>query len=412
MGSNLPSSGGVCHPRILKAYNDSEFTDLTITCGPLTFEVHRVVVAGGSACDFFAKALSFAGKETEEKNIHLPDDDPDMIRRLITYLYLGDYDPCNGHLIRTLNKVKQYESTTAAASAYHSRKGTFGNTESSKSCACLTPYTNNVEQPMAQPEAKAKPAGLSASKAPLAIEVARPLTIHATMYALADKYQVDGLGQLAKDKFESCLYHHANSEDFVDAVQIAYSSTPETNRGLRDVVVKAFRVHFQIKIEDVLGLEDKLDSIDELSFLLIKSWPNKMEQAKPVPTAPSVAVTNPGAPTPATANTRTTSVFGASTVNPVNFGRPISASNTRTASLFGSSSAGTSAVTGGGTTATASGNGTTSALFGGSTSSSPQPALVVSPFSSAPPHAASGFGSGVPGAAQESPRFHGFGGTR
>lgn len=108
-----------------------------------------------------------------------------------------------------------------------------------------------------------------------AAEVTNPLTIHATMYALADKYQVSGLGQIAKDKFESCLFHHIHSEDFVSAVQIVYTSTPDSNRGLRDLVIKAFLDHFHVDVLKIPGLEAKLDTIDELSIQLIKSWPVK-----------------------------------------------------------------------------------------------------------------------------------------
>jgi len=86
-------------------------------------------------------------------------------------------------------------------------------------------------------------------KADDAIEVANPLTIHAKMYALGDKYQVEGLCDLAKRKFETCLSEHAHSEDFIEAVQIAYSTTPDSNRGLRDAVISAFRTEFKTDIK-------------------------------------------------------------------------------------------------------------------------------------------------------------------
>jgi hypothetical protein len=209
-----------------------------------------------------------------------------MIRRLIAYLYLGNYEPCNEGSIASFGNIKQHVSTTIAAPAYHRRKGGVGSLEGSEySCACLAPNTTQLDQPKSETwrglidPALEKPGN--------SIEVNNPLTIHATMYALADKYHVDGLSDVAKAKFESCLYHHVNSEDFVTAVQIAYSSTPDSNRGLRDAVVNAFLVHFQVKIKEVPGLEAKLDTIDELSFLLIKSWPNKTlpkktKKSKPV----------------------------------------------------------------------------------------------------------------------------------
>lgn len=223
-----------------------------------------------------------AGKESSEKCIDLPEDDPEMIRRLIAYLYLGDYDPCDGARLAAIEDITQHESTTAAATFYHARYRTgslfSGGPAASASCACLALAAKEARQPVREPEPKDQPANYTLVPKPASgIEVANPLTIHATMYALADKYQVDGLSSLAKEKFYSCLHHHVNSEDFVAAVQIAYGATPESNRGLRDMVVKAFLTHFKVDVTKIPGFEAKLESIDELSFLLIKAWPVKTE---------------------------------------------------------------------------------------------------------------------------------------
>ena len=204
-----------------------------------------------------------------------------MIRRLITYLYVGNYDPCTEGALTAFNDIKQHEPTTPPASAYHVRYHKGGLFGSADFCACLMPNPKLIKQPVSELKLENKPADYKAvEKLANGLEVLNPLTIHATMYALADKYQVDGLGKLAKDKFEACLHHHSNSEDFVAAVQIAYGSTPETNRGLRDAVVKAFSMYFKVNISEIPGAEAKLETIDELSFLLIKSWPLKTKPQK------------------------------------------------------------------------------------------------------------------------------------
>ncbi|KAH3953670.1 hypothetical protein HBI25_106540 [Parastagonospora nodorum] len=263
-----------CPPTILKAYKNGEFTDLTIICGSLAFKVHAVVVC--TACDFFLKSLKFAaGKEAESKCINLPEDDPEMIRRLIAYLYLGDYDPNSGMSLAQFGAIAQHESTSATNPTHHYRRGAFG-VSVTDPCACLAPNAKNTEQPVAK-ETDSQQDYKVYEKTANAVEVANPLTIHASMYALGDKYQVEGLSSLAKEKFECCLHHHAQTEDFIAAVQIAYSTTPDSNRGLRNSVMEAFRTHFQTDIASIPGAEAKLDSIDELSFLLIKSWPQKIE---------------------------------------------------------------------------------------------------------------------------------------
>lgn len=271
---------------------NGNYTDLTVTCGPLVFKVHAVVVC--SSCEFFRKSLRFAvGKEAEENLIDLPEDDPEIIRRLIAYLYLGDYDPNNGMDLSKFATIPQYESTAAANPTHHYRRGAFG-VSVTDPCACLAPNTNHMQQPVANTEAAASRSDQKLyEKTAYAMEVAEPLTIHASMYALGDKYQVEGLSQLAKEKFESCLHHHAHSVDFISAVQIAYSTTPDSNRELRDTVMDAFRKHFMTDVASIPGAEAKLDSIDELSFLLIKSWPSKVAPTKMEgkPSASTIATT-------------------------------------------------------------------------------------------------------------------------
>jgi hypothetical protein len=245
--------------------------------------------------------LKFAvGKEAEQRCIALPEDDPEMIRRLIAYLYLGDYDPNNGMALAQFGAIAQHESTSTANPTHHYRRGAFG-VSVTDPCACLAPNAKHADQPVAKNTDSQKDYKVY-EKTANAVEVANPLTIHASMYALGDKYQVDGLSQLAKEKFESCLHHHAHSEDLITAVQIAYSTTPDSNRGLRDSVMDAFRVHFKTDVASIPGAEAKLDTIDELSFLLIKSWPAKTENKKPAaPLFSSTIGSNVfGTPEPAT----------------------------------------------------------------------------------------------------------------
>ncbi|KAF2822990.1 hypothetical protein CC86DRAFT_74538 [Ophiobolus disseminans] len=276
---------GACPAAIVRSYKNGDFTDLTITCGPLTFNVHILVVCSSS--DFFRKSVMFPGKESEKKCIDLPEDDPEMIRRLVSFLYLGDYDPSVEMDMSSFDSIKQHQSTTVATPTYHPRKGASGGSVFAPlQCACLSPTMNNIVQPMAKVNVDSK-RYIAVVKDPNTMQVLNPLTIHASMYALGDKYHVEGLSQLAKTKFESCIQDHAHSEDFITAVQTVYSTTPDSNRRLRDVVVTAFRTEFKTDIKQIPGAEAKLDCIDELSFLLIKSWPTKVE-------SPNLAQTNSG----------------------------------------------------------------------------------------------------------------------
>ncbi len=70
---------------------------------------------------------------------------------------------------------------------------------------------------------------------------ATPLTFHATMYSMAEKYEIRALKLLAKEKFERALKHTRNwsYDGLFDAIPLIYSATPEQDRGLRDLVVAA-----------------------------------------------------------------------------------------------------------------------------------------------------------------------------
>ncbi|EAT89735.2 hypothetical protein SNOG_03004 [Parastagonospora nodorum SN15] len=80
------------------------------------------------------------------------------------------------------------------------------------------------------------------SEPELAMQSAHLVT-HAKVYAIAEKYGIAGLKVIAQQKFVQELDLHLDSPDFPEACQEAYESTFHTDRGLRDVIVQAFRAN-------------------------------------------------------------------------------------------------------------------------------------------------------------------------
>jgi hypothetical protein len=72
-----------------------------------------------------------------------------------------------------------------------------------------------------------------------------PTTYHETLQLLTrhHRYEIAGLKALARQKFAQELDLHLNDPDFPEACQEAYESTFHTDRGLRDVIVQAFRAN-------------------------------------------------------------------------------------------------------------------------------------------------------------------------
>lgn len=69
---------------------------------------------------------------------------------------------------------------------------------------------------------------------------------------------VDGLKALAMEKFEKATASDLNKDDFLDAAREAYTSTIDSDRGLRDIVVKVFHAH-------KLSLLDKEEAVQLLT---------------------------------------------------------------------------------------------------------------------------------------------------
>lgn len=69
------------------------------------------------------------------------------------------------------------------------------------------------------------------------------LVLHARIYAVAEQYMVDGLKALALEKFAGAAENRWSTHDFLEAAREAYALTPDSDRGLRNIVVKVFQTH-------------------------------------------------------------------------------------------------------------------------------------------------------------------------
>ncbi|KAH7308609.1 hypothetical protein B0I35DRAFT_464184 [Stachybotrys elegans] len=172
-----------------KLFIGGSYSDLVIKCGSDEHHVHRAIICPRST--FFAAACNGAFKESNTGVICLEEDDPQTVELMLYYLYHLDYP-------------KQKE----------------------------TP-------PPVTPSAKSTQLIPACSKS-------TGLTLHAKIYAIAEKYDIQGLKTLALRKFKQgsffCWvnldYLQANAEDFLQAVTEVYTSTIDSDRGMRDVVVK------------------------------------------------------------------------------------------------------------------------------------------------------------------------------
>ncbi|KAJ6197807.1 hypothetical protein J3E72DRAFT_395355 [Bipolaris maydis] len=177
----------------------SAYSDFKITCGSDTYKVHKVIVCNRAG--FFARAVSFGGRETKSGILDLPEDEPETVKLLIQYLYEGEYEP-------QLPPAAESLSTTAI----------------------YTPVKR----------------GKSSSKKPDYHLVFPHTCSYDKMYEMAEKYEVISLKELAKEKFNRGYNRFWNTLDFHIAASHAFSTTPEDDTGLRDLVSQTITKHMEL----------------------------------------------------------------------------------------------------------------------------------------------------------------------
>ncbi|KAK7434445.1 BTB/POZ domain-containing protein [Colletotrichum acutatum] len=181
-------------------YKTGIYSDLTIRSAAKTYSVHRAIVCPRS--DFLAGACRSPFKESSDGLIALSDDDPCVIDMMMQYFYLLDYRQ--------------------------------------------SLYTDGLLQSSEQKQA----ASVSC------------LLLHAKVYSAAEKYAVDGLKDLAVAKFKAAAAQVWDPSDFLYAASEAYTSTIDTDRGLRDAVLEAFAAR-----KDLLNNDEAKTTVKRLGSL-------------------------------------------------------------------------------------------------------------------------------------------------
>lgn len=88
------------------------------------------------------------------------------------------------------------------------------------------------------------------------------LLLHTRIYALAEKYDIPSLKQLAKTKFEMAMACYYDAPEFADAIEEVYCTTIDSDRGLRDIVLEAFKSHPQLaNTQDVFAVIEDTPSL-------------------------------------------------------------------------------------------------------------------------------------------------------
>ncbi|KAH8724448.1 hypothetical protein GQ44DRAFT_279411 [Phaeosphaeriaceae sp. PMI808] len=241
-------------------FNSGMYSDLTIVCGGKRYPVHRALIATRSS--FFEGACRNSFLEAETGVIDLSEDDAEAVEHMVQYFYHMDY--LNKPLSRRSSQRSSRASSPLSSPSQRRHGSKKLNLAFMEDPLLATMAATNNSMPLTPTDDESVFHNLDASTklpdTPMADQwttseleseqsVLEPavqkvhLVTHAKVYAIAEKYGIAGLKVLARQKFAQELDLHLDSTDFPDACQEAYESTFHTDRGLRDVIIQAFRAN-------------------------------------------------------------------------------------------------------------------------------------------------------------------------
>ncbi|KAK5720365.1 hypothetical protein LTR17_015082 [Elasticomyces elasticus] len=252
---------------LAELYKSGDFTDFEIECGGQIFKVHKAVICAQSkyfrapcgksyaeGCE--GRVVLKAASDDDEDDSAC--DDPQAIKLMVDFFYHQDYevdkelpshDIDKGITTRSPPKIK-------ISSSYQRPQ---------PRSPYVVPGTNRLtiggrrEISIRQDLSSRVPSPeVSNSNA----------IIHAKVFAVAVKYQVIALQGLAATKFAAATATSWDHPSFAEASRIAYTTTPEEFRQLRDTVSQT--IHKHDNLLNKRDMESVIKATPDLHFELLR----------------------------------------------------------------------------------------------------------------------------------------------
>ncbi|KAK3676924.1 hypothetical protein LTR78_003128 [Recurvomyces mirabilis] len=238
---------------VAELYEDGDFTDFTIRCGQHTFSVHKMVICAQSR--YFRPACSEQFAEGSKKSIDLKAsgsdhdddgcDDAEAINLMVHFFYYADYEaPALSDLPTTQKVTKPAVKTSYKTGFFPADARKVGK------------------------KSKSMPSQSDEEDDESVVPSDGNVVMHAKVFAAATKYQVFSLQALASSKFKAAVKLSWSHHGFVETARIAYTTTPEDVRALRDIA--ALTLHSHDSLLDSARIQGQMLEVQSLPFKLLR----------------------------------------------------------------------------------------------------------------------------------------------
>lgn len=195
-------------------------------------------------------------------------DDPEAVAYMLDFIYLGDYghsDPIVAEA-RSSGPVLQPDSTYDHASGYMEDEPVdeflgFNGFKKTRKKKRTDPCGQSPGQEPEQEPYVGAPTGIAQPKG--------SLTMHTRMYALAVKYDLKDLKNVAVAKMQMAVRGTWDREDFAKAIAVAFGAAPEGDTGMRDIIMATILSCSANLVSDPV-VEKAINAVDGLPFELFK----------------------------------------------------------------------------------------------------------------------------------------------
>ncbi|KAG4292324.1 hypothetical protein FPRO06_13577 [Fusarium proliferatum] len=211
-----------------------DYSDLVIVCGQARHKVHKAVICPRS--DFFKAACGSGFKEAQTGEIELPDDDPFAVSMMIEYLYHQKCTiPWDAKLVPEDQRSPAVTSPPATAPSKKTRHSFSGDSFT------IHPRLHPLQGTFFSASLSEEPGSHKS------LVLYQNLHVHYKLYALGQKYGIEGLQDLAIHNFEAEVYMEFQSSsvdhfgDLIYVMNEIYTCAAEAGRPLCDAIVRILK---------------------------------------------------------------------------------------------------------------------------------------------------------------------------